>query len=149
MSDGTTSALPPERVTWTSPALVTALSADSPLPAAGALPTGAFLSYLLRADRSDLAGVLSFFDSGSAGGTLAVTATVAGGGLSGNATGSVAVTAAPTGNATAGKAIYIATCSGCHGTTGHGSTSADGDAADRGTVSYAIDGQNYPYPRRA
>ncbi len=153
MSDGTTQALASTTtVTWTTPTSIAALdpdsTADSPLPAPGAAPTGTFVTNPGRPDRAaDLTGVLFVLDAGTAGGgTLAVAATIAGGGATGQAAANVTVSTTPAGDATRGAMVYGAAganCADCHGATGHGTdpmTSADGG------MTYLVGGRTFDYP---
>jgi mono/diheme cytochrome c family protein len=133
-------------VTWTSPAVVTALppgsTAPSPLPVPLADPTGAWIDNPGRPDRNaDLAGVLFVYDPGTVqNGTLQVSATVRGGSPSGDVTASILVDPTPAGDWTRCGPLYAASCASCHGPTGHGSPGAP-EAS-----SYVIGGQTYDYP---
>ncbi len=114
-------------VTWSGVPHVVALdpasTAASPLPAAGAAPTAAFVTNPGREDLgTHLADVLFVLDPGTTGGSLTVTATVTGA-VTGTATVSIPVGATPAGDATRGAAVYGsggANCAYCHGATGHG-----------------------------
>jgi hypothetical protein len=148
--DGSTQELPSgTTVTWSGPPTVTASSpdgtpADNAYPATGgASPVGIWVANPSRTDRAaDLSGVLFVLDSGSAGGSISVTAAVSGA-ASGSATALVAVSAAPMGDATRGAMLYGesgANCAECHGTTGGGSPMANADG------SYTIDQKSYSFP---
>lgn len=149
-ADGATHPLPGgASVTWTSPAVVTALTPDStapsPLPVAGAEPTAAWIVNPSRPDRaSDLANVLFILDPGTVqNGTIQVAATVAGASPSGPVSATLAVDPTPAGDWTRGAALYGsggADCAVCHGADGHGSPGAPN------ATSYSINGTTYDYP---
>ncbi len=150
MADGSTQELPSgTTVTWSGPPTVTASSpdgmpADNAYPATGgANPVGIWVANPSRTDRAvDLSGVLFVLDSGSAGGSISVTAAISGA-ASGSATALVAVSAAPMGDATRGSMLYGtsgANCAECHGTTGGGTPMAETDGM------YTIDSKKYAFP---
>lgn len=129
-----------DHVTWTSPATIASLpadsTADSPIPAFGTMPTAVFISNSLRADRAtDLDGVVFVLDAGASGGGENIAATVGGTTI----TATLAISAGPVGDATRGMATYAA-CATCHGTT------AAGSPADPGGSTYTLEGTSYPYP---
>ena len=143
-SDGSTKDVPLSSVTWTSPTTVTALNpdstADSPIPAFGAMPTAIFINNLLRPDHgNDLNGVVFVLDPGTAsGGTVEVSANVTGESMP--LTASISVAPLPAGNAAHGATVYSARCAVCHGTT------AAGSPADPSSTTFTIDGMSYDFP---
>lgn len=126
LTNGATESLPAgAEVTWSGPPSIAALapgSAGNIFPATSSAPTTFFMTNPGRADhKNDMKGTLWVLDAGTSGSAaVTVTATVAGT-PAGQATVSVAVGAMPAGDATRGETIY-ATCAGCHGPTGGGST---------------------------
>lgn len=146
-ADGSTHDLPGSAsVTWTSPAVVTALPPDSaaasPLPVPVANPTGGWIVNPSRPDRQgDLANVVFIFDPGTVqNGTLQVSATVTGASPAGSVTATILVDPTPAGDWTRGATLYAAACAMCHGATGHGSPGAP-EAS-----SYTMEGATYDYP---
>jgi mono/diheme cytochrome c family protein len=149
-SNGTAEDVPSAQVTWSGPPTVMAsdpsgMATATPYPATGgADPVAIWVSNPPRTDHAtDLGGVLFILDSGKAGGSVSVTATVSGTGAS-TATASVAVSATPPGDATRGATLYAAAganCAECHGATGHGSP----DSTDNG-MTFPIDGMSSSFP---
>ena len=138
-------------VSWSMPGAVTALPADddtdpSPLPAAGAQPTAAFISVPGRPDRGDPDGLLYFLDAGSVqNGAVQLEATLSGTTTSdaGQLTATIGVSPAPAGDWNRGAVLYGAggaNCARCHGPTGHGST------APTSAGTYVIGDGSYDFP---
>jgi mono/diheme cytochrome c family protein len=150
--DGTMGDLPGDaKVMWTAPYPVVTLPpnsiAASPLPVAGADPTGAWIENTYRPDRaSDLANVVFVLDPGTAQDVvLEVSAKVSGLPLDGGAgiTANIAVDPTPVGDWTRGATLYGpagANCAQCHGATGHGTPAPGTDGT------YTIAGASYAFP---
>jgi mono/diheme cytochrome c family protein len=150
--DGTTGDLPGDaKVVWTLPLPVVTLPpdsiADSPLPAPGTEPTGAWIENVSRPDgAADLRNAVFVLDPGTVqNATLEVSATVSGVSADGGAsvTANIPVDPTPAGDWTRGATLYGAAganCAQCHGPTGHGTPSANDDGT------YTIAGASYDFP---
>ncbi len=151
--DGSVKDLPPgAKVAWTLPSVVTALdpesTAASPLPAAGAEPTAAWLANPGRPDRTDdLANVLFILDPGTVqNAVVEVSASVSGVAEvadAGTVTASLEVDPTPAGDWTRGATLYGvggANCAECHGATGQGSPEGPG------ATSFTLGGASYDFP---
>jgi|HubBroStandDraft_1064217.scaffolds.fasta_scaffold36467_3 hypothetical protein len=151
-ADGTVGDLPAgTQVEWTAPFPVVTLPpnsiAASPLPVAGAQPTGAWIENTYRPDLAPyLANVVFVLDPGTVqNAMLGVSATVSGSSLDGGVavTANLAVDPTPVGDWTRGATLYGATganCAQCHGATGHGTPAPNDDGT------YTIAGLSYPFP---
>jgi mono/diheme cytochrome c family protein len=149
--DGTMGDLPGDaKVVWTLPLPVVTLPpesiADSPLPAPGADPTGAWIENVSRPDvAADLRNAVFVLDPGTVqNATLEVSARIAGAlPDGGSVTADIPVDPTPAGDWTRGAALYGAAganCAQCHGPTGHGTPAPNGDGT------YTIAGVSYDFP---
>jgi hypothetical protein len=150
MSDGTTTPVAPDQVTWLAPATITAEDPNAPggdiLPEAGAQPTGFFVHNPYRQDNP---GVVYVTDPGAVSNpTIRVTASVMDAAVSAE----LSVLPAPVGDPARGAALFAhgPDCGICHGATGGGSPPAllpdGGLLLFDGGPAYSISGQLYPYP---
>lgn len=154
LSDGSTQPLPSSAtVTWTAPAVVSALAPDdstdpSPIPAPEAPPTVAWIGDSYRPDpASDLEGVLFVLDPGTLqNATVQVSASVSGVAMQTSVTtvtAEVGVGPTPAGDWMRGQGLYGAAganCAECHGATGHGSPGAPEAST------YTMAGATYVFP---